>query len=377
LVRAGSCAATKSALEAAENHLRLAVQVAKTAGLAELELSALSQLTAVVGMRSMYGAASVDLLERAEHLASGLGRELEAAGFLFSRWVAHGQGIQLDRSGPLARRLLEQGYASSDPMMRTYGLQAWGLHQWHLGNVGESFRYLSQSKQNLLEGLARRDEDPVRGDLQLLMTGTLAEVTAQHGDVDTARTLFDTLESVAGDNPYRITVWATMVARTASIVGDPNWALRGAQRGIAVDPGFSFVFLGTYQRLARCWALAVTGEDPADRIAEAQRIIAANLLDPPRSDVATWYGLLGEMHLAAGSIQEAETALNRADFCLNTYGQRTGEGLILLVRARLLHARNEPVAAVRAAAEKARALSIDREAHLFAHRADDFLAGLE
>ncbi|MDT3445844.1 hypothetical protein [Pseudofrankia sp. BMG5.37] len=45
---------------------------------------------------------------------------------------------------------------------------------------------------------------------------------------------------------------------------------------------------------------------------------------------------------------------------------------MLLLRARLL--RGEPVAVVRAAAERARALSIEREAYLFAHRAEEFLA---
>ena len=93
----------------------------------------------------MYGDSALDLLERAELLARRLGRELEATGFLFSRWAAHAQGIEFGRSGPLARRLLEQGYASSDPIVRAYGLQAWGIHQWDIGNIGEAFRYLSQS----------------------------------------------------------------------------------------------------------------------------------------------------------------------------------------------------------------------------------------
>lgn len=379
LVRAGSCAATKSALETAERHLRSAVDVSRKARLAELELTALSQLTAVIGMRSMYGASALDLLERAEHLARGLGRELEATGFLYSRWAAHAQGIELNRSGPLARRLLEQGYASSDPIVRAYGLQAWGIHQWDIGNIGDAFRYLSQSERTLLANLARHDEDPVRRDLKLLMTGMLAETTALHGDVDAAASVLDALEAAAGDNPYRITVWATMEARIASIVGDPASAARAAELGIAVDPGFSFVFLGTYQRLARCWALVVSGEEPdatETAIREAQRLIAANLLDPPRSCVATWYALLGEMHLAAGSIDEAAAALDRADFYLNAYGQRYPEGLILLLRARLLQARGEPVAVVRAAAEVARTLSIDREARLFAHRAERLLAEL-
>lgn len=379
LIHAGSSAATKSALEAAEGHFRAAVALCRTAGLAELELSALSQLTAVAGMRSMYGIAALELFERAEQLARGLGRETEAAGFMFSRWTAHHQGLKLSRSGPLARRLLEHGYDSSDPLVRTYGLQAWGIHQWAIGHVGEAYRYLGQTKDTLIASLARREEDPVRGDLHLLMTGTLAEVTALHGQVDAARELLDLLETAAAENPYQTTVWATMTARTASIVGDTAWASRAAQLGMSVDPGFSFVFLGTYQRLARCWSAALTSEDPlvaAAAIEEAQRLIAANLLDPPRSCVATWYALLGEMHLTAGSFDAASEALERARFYVNAFGQRYPEGLIMLLQAQLLQARGESVGMVKAAAEAARALSMTHEAGLFVHRAERFMAQL-
>ena len=110
---------------------------------------------------------------------------------------------------------------------------------------------------------------------------------------------------------------------------------------------------------------------------EAERIIDENLLDPPRSCVATWFGLLAEMWLAAGRSGRGAAALDRADLCLDTYGQRYPEGLLLLLRARLLHARGEPVADVRAVADEARVLSINREAHLFAQRAETFLAELD
>jgi DNA-binding SARP family transcriptional activator len=377
LVKAGIRAASKSALEAAERHLRTAVEISRRSGLAELELSSLSHLTAVVGMRSMYGTAALDLLERAEHLARGLGRDMEATAFLFSRWTAHHQAVEFTRSGPLARQLLDQGYASSDPMMRMYGLQAWGIHQSHIGNTGEAIRYLRQSERTLLTGLEQHEEDPVRGDLQLLMTGMLAEISALHGDVVEARRLLDLLETVAGDNPYRLTIWATMVSRVASLVGDVAWAIRGAQRGIAVDPGFSFVFLGTYQRLAHCWAMAVSGREPAAAAEQAQRIIATNLLDPPRSCVATWYGLLGEMHLAADSLRDAVAALDRADFYLNAYGQRYPEALLLLIRARVQLADGAPRNEVRKTAETAHRIADERETYLFADRAKRFLAELD
>ena len=378
LVRAGSSAAAKAALEAAERQLRSAIQVARAAGLAELELSALSQLAAVVGMRSLYGGvAALDLLERAEYLARSLGRETEAADFLFSRWAGHAQAIELDRAGPLARRLYEQGEASSDPTIRAYGLNAWGIHQWDIGNVGQGVRFLSQAGRVLADDAARREDDPLRHDLQMLPAAIFAEMTAQHGDLGTAQALLDALEAMAGDDSYMVTVWASMAARTAALIGDPGSALRTAERGIAVDPEFRFVFQGTYLRLVRCWARAMTGQDPAGAAAEAETLITTNLLDPPRSCVATWFGLLGEMRLAAGQPDEAAAALDRADWALDTFGQRYPEGLILLIRARQLRARGEPVAIVRAAAEQARSLSVEREAHLFARRAEELLATLE
>ncbi|MFF7467650.1 BTAD domain-containing putative transcriptional regulator [Streptomyces sp. NPDC008092] len=373
LIRAGRCAAGKSALDAAARQLQSAAQVARAAGLAELELSALSLFTAVDGMRAGYVGSALELLERAEYVARGLGREREAADFLFSRWAAHSQGIQLDRAGRLARRLLEQGEASADPVVRTYGQYAWGIHQWDVGNIGEAYRYLSQTSSTMLDALTQGREDPLRRDLRLLGPAMLALMTALHGDLPTAQALFDTIETTADDDPYVITVWAAFACTAAALAGDAAQARRTAERGSALDPEFSFVFLGSYQRLALCWAHAVTGQDPAGAAAEAQRLITAALADPPRSGLATWYGLLGEMWLMAGELDEAAAALDRADSALDTHGQRYAEGLLLLLRARVLEARGEPAVIVRATAERALALSTEREAHLFAHRAKELL----
>jgi ATP/maltotriose-dependent transcriptional regulator MalT len=82
------------------------------------------------------------------------------------------------------------------------------------------------------------------------------------------------------------------------------------------------------------------------------------------------------MFLAAGQPDEAARILDLADRTLEAYGQRYAEGLLLLLRARLLQARGAPIAEVRAVAERARALATEREAHLFARRAENFLAEL-
>ena len=262
LLGAGRCAGNKSALEAAAGHLRLAAQVARAAGLVELELSALSLFIAVDGMRAGYVGAALDVLERAEELARDLGREREAADLLFSRWAAFSQGIQLERAGRLARRRLDQGEASADPIVRAYGRHAWGIHNWDIGNIAESYRYLSQSGAAVPDDPAGREQAPLRHDLRLLSPVMLGLMTALHGDVDGAREVLDAVEAIAGDDPYAITVWSAFSVTVAALAGDPAWALRAAERGIAQDPEFSSSFFGGYQRLARCWARAVSDGDP-------------------------------------------------------------------------------------------------------------------
>lgn len=79
------------------------------------------------------------------------------------------------------------------------------------------------------------------------------------------------------------------------------------------------------------------------------------------------------MWIAAGEYGRATTALERAEWCLNAYGQRYSEGLLLLLRARLLQACGAPAERVRVAAQRARKVSVEREAHLFARRAQALL----
>ncbi|SNT45644.1 adenylate/guanylate cyclase [Streptosporangium subroseum] len=375
LVRAGARAKAKTALAAAERHLGSAVELARRASLLELELRALSQLIAVVGMRSMYGTASVSLLERAEQIAQRLGRDREAAGFLFSRWTAHGQALDLDRSSPLARRLEELGRTSEDPVVRCYGRAAAGIHEWCLGNIGESFQRLSALSLDLLSDHDEEHRDSVRDGVQLMAAGMFAEIAGYHGQTAQARAVLDTLSKAAGDDPYAVTAATSFEARTASVVGDPDWALRAAERGIAADPHFSFASLGTYLRLARCWALATTGQDPAAAADEAERLIRTNLASPARTCVSTWYALLGEMRIAAGSLDKAAAALDSAEEYLERYGQRSAEALLVLVRAQLEHAAGDDRAAVRLA-DQARTVALRQGAHLFVQRADRFLAEL-
>ena len=376
LVRAGRRAVVQSAFDAAVPHLESAASLARSAGLLELELSALSQLVAVIGMQSGYmgdAEPTSALLERAERVARQLGREREAADFLFSHWAAHSQAIQLHRSGQLARRLLTEGERSTDAVVKAYGRHAWGIHQWDVGNIGEAYRHLSESYAVVAERSKSRDDEPLRHDLQLLSPAMLALNTALHGKVDEARAMLDRIEHNAGNHSYDVTVWSAFAVTTAALTADPAWTLRAADRGIAADPEHAFVFLGTYQRLGRYWARAVTGQDAVQATAEAEDLIATNLAGPARSGLTTWLALLAEMYLASGRPNDAAEALVRADASIEVYGQRYASAFVRLMHAKTrLALGDEPDAAAGFAAQ-AREQAATQEAYLFVQRSDEFL----
>lgn len=375
MICAGRRAAAKSALEAAERHLRSAVRMARTAGSAERELTALSELTVVIGMGPGYAGSTIDLLERAEHLARQLGREQEAVNFLLSRQAAYCQRLHLDAAARLAREFLDRTASSADPVLRAYGLHTWAIHRWAAGDIAGAFDYQSRSDRTLLEDIDGYREFSLRRDLHLIAAGMHAEISALHGDAAAARSVLDTLEA-AGDDPYAITLWAAFASTVAVLSGDADRARHTAARGIAEDPGFSFAFFGAHVRMNHCWARAVTGDDPAGAAAEAEAVLTAKLLDPPLTGLANWYALIAEMWLAAGRPDAAATALDRACHAMRAHGERYAEGLLLLLRARLARALGEPAAVVRAAAVRAREVSTARGAHLFARRATGLLGEL-
>ncbi|WP_262059474.1 ATP-binding protein [Streptomyces sp. STR69] len=374
LIRAGRRAAAKLAFESASRQLRSAVQVTRASGLMELEFSALTLLAIVVRRQSGYDTSIFDLLGRAEYLARTLGREEEAADFLFIRLMGAYTSIEKGR-GQLARRMHELGQASSAPAVRRYGRQAWGLHQWDIGNIGEAYR--SFSKEDVTaDGIVAPDEEtPLRRDGSIPGEGPgwRAVMTALHGDVDTALAFVDTWDT-PGD-PYAASVWVYYTTMIASMAGDAETARRAGERWVAAGLARLSAHIDHYIRQFWCWARALTGEDPSGAAAEAEELLAAHLLDPPQWGIAYHYALIAEMWLAAGLPDRADAALDRADQAMWDYGQRYAEGLLLLLKARLLQARGAPLTAVRAAAERARTHSTACEAHLFARRAEQLLSG--
>ncbi|WP_416960851.1 ATP-binding protein [Streptomyces sp. Agncl-13] len=408
LARAGHRAATKLAFAAAYRNLESAVQIARTAGLLELELSVLSLLNLLAVEPPGMGGSTFDLLERGAYLARRLGRETAEAEFLFFRMTGAYVSTEKDR-GMWARRLHEQGQASADPIIQAYGRQAWGLYHWDIGDIGAAFQCFSWLGSTTADGVAsllansadpdpgpaqqslyhlagqvggvpiRRRDDLGRWRIQDEWIGYLGVITTLHGDVETGRSLLGTVYQAEGD-PFEMSGWTRYQTMAASMAGDTAWTMHATERWVAASADLPGVAQEAYIRLDWYWARALTGDDPAGAAAKAEHLLAATLLDPPRWGLAYWYGLIAEMWLAAEMPDKAATALDQADQAdqaIKAHGQRYAEGLLLLLRARLLHARGEPVDVVRAAADEARARSGERGAHLFARRAERFLADLD
>lgn len=370
LIQAGRRAANKLAFEAANRQLRSAAQVTRACGLHELELSALTLLAIVVRRESGYDASTFELLERAEYLARTLDSDAEAADFFFIRVMGAFTSIEEGR-GELARQMYGRGQASSDPAVRRYGRHTWGLHQWDVGNIGDAYRILTTPDED-----GPGEDTPLRRDGSIPGEGPgwRAVITALHGDVGEALAFVDTWD--APNDPYAASVWVYYTTMIASMAGDAGLAKHAGERWFAAGLTRLRSQLEHYIRQYWCWAHALTGDDPADFAAEAEQLLAVNLLDPPQWGIAYHYGLIGEMWLAAGMPDRAAAALDRADQAVWQHGQRYSEGHLLLVKARLAQARGEPLPAVRAAAGRALAHSTASGAYLFARRAERFLAEL-
>lgn len=373
LMRAGDRAARKSAFEAAERQLQSAIQVARTAGLADLEVSAVGPLADVFWKQGRSFASYADLLARAERLARGLGHDAKAADFLYMRVVGAFTHHHPDTKH-LMRRLIEYGERSADPTSRIYARYMQARDAYENGELAVALRHMESEDWAALHDVRWRP-NPM-GDLQLFAPVFQGLLTGIGGDVPAAQSLLAAVEDDVRDEPYAISVWALWTAFTAEWVGDPAWALRVTSRWRAADPRHFFVNVDPPMRVCRCWARALSGEDPAAAAAEAEQVVVTTMLDPPRFGVTRDYALVAEMYVAAGMPHEAGAALDHADRLAEAHDEPFAEPLRLLMRAKVLQARGEPAEVVRAVADRAKAVSADRGAHIIARRVDQLLGAI-
>jgi DNA-binding SARP family transcriptional activator len=371
LIRAGDRAARKSAFEAAERNLQSAIELARTAGSATLELAAVAPLVDVFWKQGRLFESYTDLLARAESLAHGLGEDIQAADFLYMRVVAslthHHAGTKV-----LMRRLIDHGETSADPTTRAHARYLQARYDYERGDTAAALRHMNEHDWTGLRGTRWRPN--LMGDQQAPLFQAL--LTAIHGDVPTAKELLRAAEESAGNDAYTLTLWAYSAAVTSEWIGDPVWGLAIAARWRTADPHHCFVNIDPPMRVFQCWTLALTTDDAnaaAAAAVEAEQIVATTMLDPPRFHVTRDYALVAEMFLAAGIPHKAAAALDQADRLADLHDEPFTECLRLLMRARALHAGGESADIVRAVASRARSVSLEGGAHVIARRAEELI----
>ena len=170
-------------------------------------------------------------------------------------------------------------------------------------------------------------------------------------------------------------VWGAFVGLTGALAGDGERALRASRACLEADPDMTFSFLSVYARIIHGWATTMAGDHDTG-IAEMQAFITVFRGQSTRSGEHSIQAVLADALLAAGRIDEADEALVAAAQSIVLHGQNYAEPLILLLRAQVHHARGGTPPEVRTLIGRARAMACEREAFLYARRADEFEATL-
>jgi DNA-binding SARP family transcriptional activator len=371
LLQAGRRAVATSAFESAEQHLLAAIDVARKAGLADVELSAAGVLATVSWRQLVFSGSYTELLTRAEQLARELGQDSKAADFLFMRVIAAFSQHDAD-TDLLARRLVAFSEASGDSTARMYAHHITSLILFDQGDFGGALDQLREDDWTPAAYARWGRENPLRRDLRFspLSRALTLMVT---GDVEAARHLFQTLEDAAGDEPYAITVWAHWATTAVSWAGDPSWALHIVTRWRKADPHHQFAVVDSYLRVVQCWARALTGDDASAEAAEAARVIEQMMLPLSMYGTTLYLCLLAEMWLAAGLPVRASRALDTAERFAAANGEPYTLCLRLLLRARVLSAEGAPTDLVRAAVQRAHSVSTAQAAELIARRTTELM----
>ncbi|MBD0323651.1 MAG: transcriptional regulator, partial [Aldersonia sp.] len=342
-------------------------------GAADLELEGLLLETSVISIRQRYIGAPPEMLAHAEDLATSLGYEREAADFLYARWSASSQQLDLGLASMLADRLRERTEGSDDPLIRLYAAHATGVDHWDHGRIGDSYRALVEANRILATEISANASwlQRLRRDLRVLSPAFLACMTTMHIGVEQGRPLFDEIERQMGDDRYARVVWSAFSATSASMSGDARWAERVGKIGLTDNATETFEVLGIYSVFQYWWARAMLGD--AGEGVERMREIIAEIPDfGRRTGHALWLTLFSEALLDAEQLDEAAAALDRADEAIRITGQRYPEPLTRLIRAGLEHARGLSADRVSATLQASRDLATRTESTVVRQRIEQF-----
>ena len=374
LERAAAVAVRRAALASAEEHLRRALDLRRTATstrpeAAGAELATVLTLLEVV--RSLHGyAAALPLVERGQELAEQLGDRRVLTHLAWEEWGAADAACDVARADALAERFRQraEGAGPDEVTTKVIGEAVWGMHCWTRGRVGDAAHHLDASRRAAEQLRAERGGQGSSNRRRLIEAFAL-HVHDVAGDLDEPPA-YDAVLGPEADRFARAMV-AAFEACAAAAVGDLERAGRVSRAGLAADPDVSFSFWGSQNQMwAACAALA-----DADGDAEVDAALALFEEGRARYQRAGAHTDLGLLHatVAIGLARAqrpdpAHVHLRRAQHAVATNGEAWPEPVVLLAEAELAASEGAPHDRVHALLEKAEAMATSQGSRAVARR---------
>ena len=364
LEAAAEVAVRRFALRSAVHLLDRAAELRRAAGSsdahAEAELHAVVRLTSI--RRALQGFGGVaDLLERGEALARRLGREDLERELLWARWAMYDTACDTEHADPIAERFRALAEGSSDPGLRRFGLQVWGITLWHRGELRASRDAFDRSEQ---AGAALDDGRPAgerAGTLlsfeherlllhrafRLHVHDLLEDLPSAHRELD---------EMAVGLDPFGRAMVATFACAGACAGDDPDRVVQHALPVVEADRDLTLSFWGSQARLYLGWARMRQGAlDEGLRLWEAgaKGYTGAGL----HTGMALFLASASLCLLDAGRTDDAADLAAQARAELEVFGEAWPLPVVLLAEAELARASgHDGTALLERAAGAARAM---------------------
>lgn len=352
LERAANVAVRRMGYESAEDLLGRCLQLRRAGGSspddAHLELRVIVDLLGLRRARHGYAFVADDpLIDEGRALAGALGDDAALLGLLYIQWSAYDTACRYREGTAVAEQISAVGGDSSDPTIQHFVNQVWGIHCWHLGRITESRDHLE-----LAARVAPRPEVQsvlaVSTEMWMLANSFATYIHDLAGDVSPAEVdaRFERLAEPV-DDPFLLSVITTFAAAGGAVGGDPERAVRWAERTLAVDEGLDFAFWNGTSRAYLGAALIDLG-----RVDEGLPLIEAGARHCVEHGIRTNYGAwlaikaIGEA--ALGRLDDAATTVGQARAELDSHGELWPLPILLEAEAVLAHARGDDSTAVAA-----------------------------
>ena len=345
LETAAEVAVRRFALPSAVHLLDRAAELRRSAGSSdahgEAELHAVVRLTSV--RRAMQGFGGVaDLLERGEALARRLGREDLERELLWARWAMYDTACDTEHADPIAERFRALAEGSTDPALRRFGLQVWGITLWHRGELLASRDAFDRGHEAGAAMDAGRPAGERAGTLLsfeherlLLDRAFRLHVHDLLEDLPSARRELD--EMAVGLDPFGRAMVATFACAGACAADDAARVVQHALPVVAADRDLTLSFWGSQARLYLGWARMRQGElEEGLRLWEAgaKGYTGAGL----HTGMALFLASASLCLLDAGRTDDAADLAAQARGELEVFGEVWPQPVVLLAEAELARA---------------------------------------